>query len=786
MKPALLTVFALFSATLSAQTRRAVIVGIDEYLTPAKVPGYQPSVTTSKRLSTVRGKPSRESLTTLDGAYNDATQMKTMLISRFGFKESDIVMLPNERQKATAENILGELQRHLIDEAQKNDISLFYYAGHGSRILNSLTTNVGGLDSTIIPQDSLLGVPDIRSKELARIYAEAPVKGIHLTVIQDSCYSGGGARGPFGATKSRAQPADEKVSVAEKFEGDLPEDRGVVILSASQDYQPAQELPSTDLGSAHGAFTWALLHVLGSSSPNERVDRIFQRTRALMQSKVDGQEPTMLAKNGHNELGLFGQPADSFRAATAAVTSVDKTTGEIQIAGGRAMNLYPGCELKRIVPVSPAIEIKVSQVTGLSSSTAAVSQKGAGDTVKAGDLFQLDKWVVPDSESLRVYMGPAVSMDSIRPLLAAIADLRKRPDLEWVDDPTQKTPTHLISWDAAASKWTVRANLPGAPVVRVEKFSADAIAAALPKVAGKPRVYALIPATPELASRIQVGKNSVNPAIMVVESPQTAEYVLLGRVAGTGVEYAWAVPGASDEDLQRQFAAARQSGTLPSISAWPLRTNWYAAADVEGAGKSLSDSALKLASIAGWLKLDSPKFETDFPYHLVLKEVGQDRSVEGGDVHDQEKYKLYLQADSLEAGRTVDRRRIYIFGVDSDGNGQLLFGSGNLSNEFPKDPQHPDPAIALTGREADIRIQGPFGIDTYLMVATAQPIDNPESIFTFKGVRTRSADSGSRGAGNPLERLLRSTGAGKRGFEEVVPTDWSVRRMVVRSLAAGQ
>ena len=119
----------------------------------------------------------------------------------------------------------------------------------------------------------------------------------------------------------------------------------------------------------------------------------------------------MLAKNDRNNLDLLGQPANSFRAATAAVTSVDKGTGEIQIAGGRAMNLYPGCELKRIVPEIPAVGIKVVQVTGLSSSTAAIIENGPGAAVKVGDLFQLDRWVVPAGESLRIYMGTPVPMD---------------------------------------------------------------------------------------------------------------------------------------------------------------------------------------------------------------------------------------------------------------------------------------------------------------------------------------------------------------------------------------
>src|SRR5207253_1499509 len=96
--------------------------------------------------------------------------------------------------------------------------------------------------STIIPADTLLGVPDIRSKELARIYVRAPAKDVQLTVVQDSCFSGGGARGLLPLGKLRVQEPDSQVSVDEKLEGRKPEEAGVLVLSASQDYQPAQEI----------------------------------------------------------------------------------------------------------------------------------------------------------------------------------------------------------------------------------------------------------------------------------------------------------------------------------------------------------------------------------------------------------------------------------------------------------------------------------------------------------------------------------------------------------------
>ena len=94
----------------------------------------------------------------LSGAVNDAVAMKEILIDRFGFDERNIVLLTNE--EATADRILALLQTQLIDRARPGDVSLFYFAGHGSRIRNiaAQNRNASGFDSTLVPADSLLGL----------------------------------------------------------------------------------------------------------------------------------------------------------------------------------------------------------------------------------------------------------------------------------------------------------------------------------------------------------------------------------------------------------------------------------------------------------------------------------------------------------------------------------------------------------------------------------------------------------------------------------------------------
>ncbi len=255
-----------------------------------------PSGKTKERLAQLQGRPSRDRIADLEGAVNDVVQLRDLLIRKYKFEPANIILLKNG--EATADQILDALQKHLVDAAKPGDVSFFYYAGHGSRIRNTLTKNSSGMDSTLVPADTLLGVPDIRSKELDRIYLQARKKDVALTVVQDSCFSGAGTRGLRPANRTRAVDSDDKVSVAEALEGPLPEEQGVLFFAASQDYQPAQEVDINPLGK-HGAFTWAFLQVLATAGENERADRIFQRTRAIMQSQVVvDQEPVAAAVRG--------------------------------------------------------------------------------------------------------------------------------------------------------------------------------------------------------------------------------------------------------------------------------------------------------------------------------------------------------------------------------------------------------------------------------------------------------------------------------------------------------
>ena len=155
-----------------AETRRALLVGIDKYDPPAGAkPGPAKAIHGAIKRVAVKGNSQRQPFESLDGAVSDMDAVKALLMDKFGFREGDIKTLTN--QEATADEILSAIQKHLIDSAQPGDVSLFYYAGHGSLMRNLSTPKPSGYDSTIVPADWWRGTPDIRDKELARLFRKA-------------------------------------------------------------------------------------------------------------------------------------------------------------------------------------------------------------------------------------------------------------------------------------------------------------------------------------------------------------------------------------------------------------------------------------------------------------------------------------------------------------------------------------------------------------------------------------------------------------------------------------
>jgi hypothetical protein len=225
--------------------------------------------------------------------------------------------------------------------------------------------------------------------------------------------------------------------------------------------------------------------------------------------------------------------------------------------------------------------------------------------------------------------------------------------------------------------------------------------------------------------------------------------------AGGGIEYAWARPSVTQEDIRNQYEVARAHKQPISFSGWPLRSEWLAANETGFAtsGSALTQKGLDLARIAGWLQLQTPVPDDAFPYGIGLRDE-KNLEISDGELTGNRTYKIILRRDPLSRQTSVTPRRVYVFVADSFGKGTLVSGAGNLDNEFPpKEVKKLPDEIDLN---AEVQITPPYGIDNYFLMTSVQPIDNPEAVFNFEGVRTRGV-----GPSGPLEKLIESHAAGR-------------------------
>lgn len=771
-------------------------MGIDQYSAADPTPApWQP---TPLRPVPLSGVYKQVVWPRLNGAVNDMKSMHRMLLTR-GFKEADILELVNGQ--ATADAILTTLQSHLIDKARPGDNSLFYFAGHGARIRNLHATLPCGCDVTMVPYDAPKGVPALRNKELAHIYQKVP-KGVSLTVIQDNCYSSGGARGLASPLVTRDAPEDSR-TVDDPWDPKVKpvdqQENPVLILAASQPDQKAEELDVTDepdltgdSGLPHGRFTFALLQAMRDSLPNESAAIIFQRTRNYMHSGNTTQEPSMLGV-GRGEKGLFGQPAVSASAIVPMVKDVTAYT--VLLDRGQATGLREGCELRQVSAVGKAeadskMRLQITRLVGLDEAEATVMSGARLEDVHRGDRFNVDKWIQFSGAALSVYV-PAVAppMDALLAFAPQVKSVVDRLKLIWVADPTRRVPDFTVGWNGRS--WELR-RAKGKTTDMGAKPTAERLASELKAVTTGDFFLELPPPTEWLPKGLKLGEGTDNPAVAVnSKSPASAQYMLAGAWSGDQIEYAWVAPNLTQEALDRQLQHVNQAN-MPVSVALPLRTK----AVKVGAGSSqppyaLTDYALRLAKVRSWLLLEAPSESSmPFPYHVALKEISSGKFNATGTVVEDQAYHIVLQADQKtlddfveryqNAPRGVPKSFVYVFVIDSRGSGQLVFPAredNGVVNHLP-DTQMVDGRLTLPAEipiSPTLTIGDPFGVDSYMLLTTATALGNPD-VLTFDG------PGGTRGAADgPLERLLGGLGE-SRGIRIPTPADWSIQRTFIRSI----
>jgi caspase domain-containing protein len=800
----------LLATSVAAQTRRALIIGIDQYSSPDAAAA---SETTEQTVTTHAARRDFSGgWIDLDGSVNDALSMGQVLVSRYGFKPENVHYLLGPtaadqkaikdmpaHQAPTRADILAAIQTYLIDEAQKGDIVVFYYAGHGSQMYNSLSNKLDKQDETIVPADASTGVWDIRDKEIARLFGKVLDKGAVLTAIFDSCHSGSISRGfQIRPGKMRYIPGDTRDAKDKPDPGPTPEERGALIFSSALDTQVAAEAYD-EHGVSHGAFTLALLQTLTTLPVSAPAKNIFLSARSLMRSTGLAQDPVLAGTPARQAAPPFGgQAAGVDGKITVTALKVDED-GNIILEGGLALGLAPKCDFVPAGAKSRGMEtthLRILSVDGLTRSKAQVV--GAKPTsIQPGQQFVLDRWVSSSGIRLSVWMPPSQLTDA--ELRAAAAEFLKLGNrVQWVSDPTADTPTQIIVWNG--TEWTLSTG--GIVQDLGRSLTLQQLLDKLgPVSAAKPaKIFLSLPPSAELAAAVKAAM-SENKAVEIADQPQKATYLLMGHISGDAraLEYAWVLPNTVNDASYTPPPGPRsadQQGTV-SPPVLPPRTDWVVADDARAAASQLYQFALRVERLQGWLQLPSPPDDGSFPYRLVFRKTGTWNAAtkscspqgaaaavttDGSAVKKDECYQMYLEmTDAKRATGAIDPRWVYVFGIDSYGNSKLLFPrvtQGNVGNQLPVKPVGEDKYLAQIPLGDQIHITPPFGVDSYVLLTTEEQVPDP-SVFEAKGVRTRSFE---RGPANPLDALLRRVGDHTRGFaSEETPTSWSIQRVSLKS-----
>ena len=264
------------STSFPAGGKHALLIGIDQY-------------------------PNLGDAQQLKGCVNDSLQLRSLLEERFAFPSAGIVLLKNE--KATRDAILASF-KELAHRVAPGDVVVVGYSGHGSR------TRTGdgptGWDESIVPYNSGRSPHpnrDILDDEIHQWLLTMAAVTPNLTLVFDSCFSGGITRDPF-EVSVRWAPPDCRPATGTWGRRDASHQPSgwrslgsrYTLIAACRSDESAREI-HLDQGSGailhHGALTYFLCRELQRADRETSSRDIFERIAARVTTTFPAQHPLL-------------------------------------------------------------------------------------------------------------------------------------------------------------------------------------------------------------------------------------------------------------------------------------------------------------------------------------------------------------------------------------------------------------------------------------------------------------------------------------------------------------
>ncbi len=345
----------------------ALLIGIDQYL-PNQLPGGY-----------FYGH--------LSGCVRDVTRVRDFLIGRMGVPADHIFSLtatnigaaqPQEppEQWPTYANILAGFH-HITSIATAGDQVFIHYSGHGGRAATVYPEVKGANehDETLVPTD--IGNSQdryLRDLHLAQLLQTMVDKKLNVTLVLDSCHSGGATRGVsatargigvidttqrqslLDANERQAQIANWQAAMRSSTRnlkpdsGWLPEPTGYTLLAACRGTELAYEdnFEIDGVWTRSGALTYALLDALRNLGNGLTYKMLQDRVVAKVHAYFDLQTP-MLHGDGTRTVFGIDQTRSIYRVN---VRKVDIANQRVQLDAGQSGLVRKGVQFAIYPPAT--------------------------------------------------------------------------------------------------------------------------------------------------------------------------------------------------------------------------------------------------------------------------------------------------------------------------------------------------------------------------------------------------------------------------------------------------
>eukprot|EP00276_Gloeochaete_wittrockiana_P004318 CAMPEP_0184643872 /NCGR_PEP_ID=MMETSP0308-20130426/689_1 /TAXON_ID=38269 /ORGANISM="Gloeochaete witrockiana, Strain SAG 46.84" /LENGTH=296 /DNA_ID=CAMNT_0027072103 /DNA_START=224 /DNA_END=1114 /DNA_ORIENTATION=+ len=228
----------------------------------------------------------------LNGCINDAKCMKYLLQTKFGYQESDMLMLTDEEtdplKRPTRANIINAM-RWLVIGVKPGDHLFFSYSGHGSQVRNVDGQEADGMDETILPED-FQSAGQIVDNEINRMLVLSLPPGVRLTAVMDCCHSGTGLDLPYIYTAS----AGAIHTYCENNVYSLPNGRQglgeAVLFSACSDFQKSADTNALSGTVSTGAATYSFIAAIEASKGYSYASLLLAMVHTLQTSRSKTQQ----------------------------------------------------------------------------------------------------------------------------------------------------------------------------------------------------------------------------------------------------------------------------------------------------------------------------------------------------------------------------------------------------------------------------------------------------------------------------------------------------------------